>query len=171
MSVILCRGQYVEYKTVYIRIASCFFLNSYPSGQNLPHLADDTFESIFVNDKFRISIRISVKFVSKGPIDNKSALVQVMACYPNQCWSSSPTHKCGPRGRWVNVIIIAWDWSLVLIRDACCGFGLHANTWTLGLSEASASTQGLKHVFQWSDNMPDLELTHRPFHQIYTFRS
>ena len=30
-------------------------------------------------EKFRISIRISVKFVPKGPIDNKAAVVQVMA--------------------------------------------------------------------------------------------
>ena len=28
---------------------------------------------------FRISIQISLKFVPEGPIDNKSALVQVMA--------------------------------------------------------------------------------------------
>ena len=33
----------------------------------------------FCEWKFGISIRISLKFVPKGPIDNKSALVQVMA--------------------------------------------------------------------------------------------
>ena len=32
-----------------------------------------------MNEKFCISIQISPKFVPKGPIDNKSALVQVMA--------------------------------------------------------------------------------------------
>ena len=32
-----------------------------------------------MNEKFCILITISVKFVPKGPIDNKSALVQVMA--------------------------------------------------------------------------------------------
>ena len=32
-----------------------------------------------MNDKFYISIQIILKFVPKGPIDNKSALVQVMA--------------------------------------------------------------------------------------------
>ena len=32
-----------------------------------------------MNKKFCISIRISLKFVPKGPIDNKSALVQVIA--------------------------------------------------------------------------------------------
>ena len=39
-------------------------------------LADDI--CIIMNDKHRILIRISLKFVPKDPIDNKSALVQVM---------------------------------------------------------------------------------------------
>ena len=42
-------------------------------------LADDIFKCIFLNEKARISIKISLKFVPKGPIDNESALVQVMA--------------------------------------------------------------------------------------------
>ena len=42
--------------------------------------ADDILKCIFMNEKFCISIQISLKFVPKGPIDNKSALVQVMAC-------------------------------------------------------------------------------------------
>ena len=32
-----------------------------------------------MNKKFDISIRISLKFAPKGPIDNNSAVVQVMA--------------------------------------------------------------------------------------------
>ena len=35
--------------------------------------------SPFFNEKFCILIQISLKFVPKGPIDNKAALVQVMA--------------------------------------------------------------------------------------------
>ena len=42
-------------------------------------LADDIFKWIFMNEKLLILIRISLKFVPKGPIVNKSALVQVMA--------------------------------------------------------------------------------------------
>ena len=41
-------------------------------------LADDIFLHL-LNEKVRISIKISLKFVPKGPIDNESALVQVMA--------------------------------------------------------------------------------------------
>ena len=42
-------------------------------------LADDNFKCFFMNGKLRILIQISLKFVPKVPIDNKSALVEVMA--------------------------------------------------------------------------------------------
>ena len=42
------------------------------------NITDDTFKSIF-NKSVWISITISLKFIPKGPIDYKSALVQVMA--------------------------------------------------------------------------------------------
>ena len=42
-------------------------------------LADSNLKCNFLNENDRISIRISLKFVSRGPIDNKPALVQVMA--------------------------------------------------------------------------------------------
>ena len=42
-------------------------------------LADDIFNSIFLNESDKISVPISLKCVPSGPIDTKSALVQVMA--------------------------------------------------------------------------------------------
>ena len=54
-------------------------LNSSPSGQNGRHFTDDVFKCIFVHEKFCISIKISVKFVPKGPIDNNLALAWIMA--------------------------------------------------------------------------------------------
>ena len=42
-------------------------------------LADDIFRCNFVNENGLILIKISLNFVTKGPIDNKSSLVQVMA--------------------------------------------------------------------------------------------
>ena len=42
-------------------------------------LADDISKCIFLNENGRISIQISLKFVPRSPIDNKSALIQVMA--------------------------------------------------------------------------------------------
>ena len=41
--------------------------------------ADDTFKRIFLNENNRISIKISLKFVSKGPFNNIPALVLIMA--------------------------------------------------------------------------------------------
>ena len=52
-------------------------------GQNGHHFADNIFKCIFMNEKCCILIRISLKFVPNGPIDNKSSLFQVMAwCQP-----------------------------------------------------------------------------------------
>ena len=42
-------------------------------------LEDNNFKCIFMNENDRIPIWISLKFVSKSPIDNKPALIQVMA--------------------------------------------------------------------------------------------
>ena len=42
-------------------------------------LADDIFKCNFVNENVLISIKTSLSFVPKGPIDNKSSLVQEMA--------------------------------------------------------------------------------------------
>ena len=52
--------------------------NSSPPGQNGRHFTDDISRCIFVNEKFCILIEISLKFVSKGPIDNNPALVYIM---------------------------------------------------------------------------------------------
>ena len=40
---------------------------------------DDIFKLIFLNENIWISIKISLKYVPMGPINNKPALVQVMA--------------------------------------------------------------------------------------------
>ena len=54
-------------------------LNSLRPRQNDQHLPDDIFKCTFMNENLCISIRISLKFVPKGQIDDMSALVQVMA--------------------------------------------------------------------------------------------
>ena len=41
--------------------------------------ADDIFKCIFLNKNDKIPIPISLKLVPRSPIDNKPALVQVMA--------------------------------------------------------------------------------------------
>ena len=78
-------------------------------------LADDIFKCVFLNENDRIPIKISLKFVSKSPIDSKSALVQVMAWYrtgdkplPELMLTHSLTPICGTRGTWVNMVCIMW---------------------------------------------------------------
>ena len=39
------------------------------------NFSDDIFRCIFVNEKFWILIKISLKFIAKGPVDNNLALV------------------------------------------------------------------------------------------------
>ena len=46
--------------------------------QNGRHFTDDTFKRIFMNENVRISIKISLKFVPKGLINNIPALLQIM---------------------------------------------------------------------------------------------
>ena len=46
--------------------------------------ADDVFNCIFLNATVRISIKISMKFVPTGPINNIPALVQIMALAPTR---------------------------------------------------------------------------------------
>ena len=55
------------------------FINLSPFGQNGRHFADDIFRCIFMNEKLCILMKIWLKFVPKGPIDNNPALVQIMA--------------------------------------------------------------------------------------------
>ena len=49
--------------------------NSSPPGQNGRHFTDDISRCIFVNEMFCFLMKISLKFVPKGPVDNKPALV------------------------------------------------------------------------------------------------
>ena len=46
--------------------------------QNGCHSTDDTFKRILLNENVRILLKISLKFVTSGPINNIPALVQVM---------------------------------------------------------------------------------------------
>ena len=54
-------------------------LTGLPLDKMAAFLAGDNFKYIFLNENDRISIRISLKLVSRSPHDNKPALVQVMA--------------------------------------------------------------------------------------------
>ena len=54
-------------------------VNTLRPRQNGRQFADDTFKRIFFNENIRILIKISLKFVPKGLINNIPALVLIMA--------------------------------------------------------------------------------------------
>ena len=54
-------------------------LNTLRPRQNGRHFADAIFKCIFLNENVWIPIKVSLEFVSQGPINNIPALVQVMA--------------------------------------------------------------------------------------------
>ena len=86
MAAILSRPQCVN-RSIHVAYTSFFTVrpehtqvlnSSYPEW-NGRHFTDIIFKSIFMNEKFCILIQISLKFGSKGLIDNKSVLVPVVA--------------------------------------------------------------------------------------------
>ena len=83
--------------------------NTLRPRQNGRRFADGTFKRIFFNENVRISIKISLKFVPKGPINNNPALVQIMAWRQSgdkplsePMMVSLRTHICVTRPQWVN---------------------------------------------------------------------
>ena len=82
--------------------------NTLRPRQNGRRFADDTSKRMFLNENVWISIKISLKFVPKGPINNNPALVQIMAWrrsgdkpLSEPMMASSPTHICVTRPQWV----------------------------------------------------------------------
>ena len=83
-------------------------VNTLRPKQNGRHFTDDIFKCIFLNENNWISLKISLKFVPKGPINNIPALVQIMAwrrpgdkLLSEPIMVSLPTHICVTRPQWV----------------------------------------------------------------------
>ena len=84
-------------------------LNTLRPRQNGRHFADDIFKLIFLNENVWISIKISLKFVPQGSINNIPTLVQIMAWrrpgdkpLSGPMMFRLPTHICVTRPQWVN---------------------------------------------------------------------
>ena len=80
-------------------------------GRDKWHFLDDIFKCIFLNETVLISIKNSLKFVTKGHINNIPALVYIMAWrWPGDKPLSEPrmesllTHICVTRPQWVKKI-------------------------------------------------------------------
>ena len=59
--------------------SQCQTFNTLSPRQNGRHFQDDNFKCIFFNKNVWIAIKIPLKFVTKGLINNIAALVQIIA--------------------------------------------------------------------------------------------
>ena len=87
-------------------------INTLRPRQNVRHFPEDIFKCIFLNENVWILIKISLKFVPKGPINNILALVQIMARHRtgNKPLSEPVmgillTHICITQPQWVNSMV------------------------------------------------------------------
>ena len=89
----------------------CSNFNTLRPRQNGRHFPDDIFKCTFLNEKVWISLKISLKIVPKGPINNIPALVQIMA------WRR-PGDKPLSEPRMVSLL---WDYMVVsgLLTHIC----------------------------------------------------
>ena len=88
-------------------------INTLRPRQDGRHFPGDILKCIFLNENVWISLKISLKFFPKGPINNIPALVLIMAWRrPGDKPLSEPmmvrslTHICVTRPQWVNSIVI-----------------------------------------------------------------
>ena len=112
-----------------------FCINSLRPRQNDRLFVDDIFKSIFLNENVWILIKISLKFVPKGLINNIPALIQLMAWrrlgekpLSESMMVNLPTHICVSRPQWIN----DWLWFTALLA-ACHGLVVDYNTLPKGL--------------------------------------
>ena len=99
-------------------------INTLRPRQNGLNFPDDIFKRIFLNENVQISIKISLEFVPKGPIDTSPALVQIMAWRrPGNKPLSEPmmvnilTHICITLPQWVQRVTVQE-------KDTLCCIGL-----------------------------------------------
>ena len=97
-----CQQPHYQQSWYWSNFPGILHLKTLRPGQHISQFADDIFKCILLNENVWILITIWLKFVPKCPIDNNSALVQVMAWrrwapshYLNRWWSGLLTHICG----------------------------------------------------------------------------
>ena len=88
-------------------VMSWTHFNTLRLRKNGHHFPDDIFRCIFFNENISNWIKMSLKFVPKGPINNIQALVQIMAWHrPGDKPLSEPVmvrlpmHTCVTRPQW-----------------------------------------------------------------------
>ena len=111
-------------------------INTLRPRQNGRHSADDIFKCIFLNENVWIPIKISLKFVPLGLINNIPSLVQIMAWRPlgdkplsEPMMVSFPTHICVTRPEWVNPCHAGFGWENYICNYICIFFHFTTLRW------------------------------------------
>ena len=88
-------------------------VNTLRPRKKWPPFPDDIFKYIFINENVLNSVKISLKLVPRGPINNIPALVQIMAWrrpghkpLSEAMMVSLLAHICATRPQWVNWVSI-----------------------------------------------------------------
>ena len=116
---------FIIYSNSYICL-KLFAINSLRPRRNRRHFANDIFKHIFLYENIWISIEISLKFVSKVPINNIPALAQIMAWrrlgdkpLSEPMLVRLPTRICVTRPQWVNCYLMP---AILLARHSDCQY-------------------------------------------------
>ena len=116
-------------KTPKLNITGCLWLaiNTLRPRQNGRHFPDDILKWIFLNENIWISIKMSLKFVSRGSINNIPALVRIMAWrLPGDKPLSEPMvvrllmHICVTQPQWVKSLVPGkseWSFRYVIFKQ------------------------------------------------------
>ena len=95
---------------VLIYFIEVFTLNTLRPRQDGCHFAEDIFKCILLNENVWISINFSLKFILRVPIDNITALLQIIAWrragnkpLSEPMMASFPTQICVTRPQWVKL--------------------------------------------------------------------
>ena len=108
-------------------------------GQNGRHVTGDICKWILLNENVWIQIRISLQFVTKGPINNIPALVQIMAWHrPGEkpisqpMMATLPMHICVTGPQWVKCHLLkslSMNWLHVFLIQALYTLLLCRSIW------------------------------------------
>ena len=133
------------------RLSETSKFNTLRPRQNGRHFADDIFKRISLYENIWIPIKISLKFVPRGSINNIPALVQIMAWrrpgdkpLSEAMMVNLPTHICVSRPQWVRYywpcsesawqvislyqLLVTWSelwWDFTLMAACHATSGLH----------------------------------------------
>ena len=123
------------------------YVNTLRPRQDGRHFPDDIFKCNFMSENVQISIRISLKFVPKGPINNIPALVQIMAWrrsgdkpLSEPMMVSLLTHICVTRPQWVSTLCVSTKSSQISLWEntqsygECCSRGHYWDYYPCALS-------------------------------------